>query len=284
MKRTHFTSPHQPDGLSVKSPYRYPGGKYYAVKYIMPFLLCVDHNEYREPFVGGGSLFFAKPKCPINWINDLEPEIINTYQAIADSDLCEELIERVTKEVASKERHTQIKTLSALTKLDRAFKTYYLNRTSYSGIIKNPSWGYRVGKSSPPTNWGAFLENAHKKLKDVKITSMDFDDVMSTPSNNQVLVYLDPPYYHAGQKRAYIKSFTINDHIRLANTLRKTRFSFCLSYDECPEIRDLYSWANIQTCSWNYNIANSHGKKRTKGNELIITNYTVSHPQQKMTF
>ena len=43
---------------SVKSPFRYPGGKFYALKKLLPFVSCVEHDEYREPFIGGGSVFF----------------------------------------------------------------------------------------------------------------------------------------------------------------------------------------------------------------------------------
>ncbi len=50
-------------------------------------------------------------------------------------------------------------------------------------------------------------------------------------------MYLDPPYYHADQKRAYTKSFEEKDHRRLAKALSKTGFLFCLSYDDCEEVK-----------------------------------------------
>ena len=55
-------------------------------------------------------------------------------------------------------------------------------------------------------------------------------------------MYLDPPYYLADQKRAYTKSFEEKDHIRLAKSLKKTDFLFCLSYDDWEEVRRLYEW------------------------------------------
>jgi DNA adenine methylase len=61
----------------VKSPLRYPGGKSRAIQQ-MKFLLPKEFEEYREPFVGGGSFFIylkqAYPKLKI-WINDLNPEL-----------------------------------------------------------------------------------------------------------------------------------------------------------------------------------------------------------------
>lgn len=262
----------------VKSPFRYPGGKFYALKYLLPFINCVAHDEYREPFIGGGSIFFAKPKAKWNWINDLESDLVVTYKAIADDLERKVLCHRIAIEVANRERHTEVKAYQPKTDVDVAFRTFYLNRTSYSGIIHKPAWGYKDGKSSPPPNWVAFLENAGKKLQGVKITNWDFEKVITAPAKGKsVLLYLDPPYYHADQKRAYTKPFNENDHVRLANLLKKTPYLFCLSYDDCEEVRELYSWADTHKLTWLYNTANKKGEQREKGNELVITNYTILH-------
>ena len=266
----------------VKAPFRYPGGKFYALKHIIPFLDALQHDEYREPFVGGGSVFFAKRKAKHNWINDLESEIINVYQNFADPGAAESLALRFDGEIASRERHAQVASMKAISDLDRAFKTYYLNRTSYSGIIHKPAWGYKEGKSSPPSNWRKFIIGSTEKLMDVRITSSDFEEVINgKPKGSRVLMYLDPPYFHADQKRAYTKSFELEDHVRLSQSLRETEYNFCLSYDDCTEIRELYDWAYIHERSWLYNTANISGSERITGNELVITNYQVL-PQQTL--
>ena len=260
----------------VLLPFRYPGGKHYVLNILKPFWSLIDHDEYREPFVGGGSVFFAKPKVQHNWINDLEVNMIETYKVIADPSLRTQLITRLIDEIATKERHAEIKRLEVKSLIDLAFKTFYLNRTSYSGIIHKPAWGYRDGKSSPPPNWASFIEKAGEKLASVKITSSDYEDVVQAPTHGRtVLMYLDPPYYHADQKRAYTKPFLEKDHARLAEVLHKTNNLFCLSYDDCAEIRELYSWANVFELSWLYNTANLSGETRKLGRELIITNYHV---------
>jgi len=269
-------------GKHVKSPFRYPGGKYYALRLILPFIVGVPHDEYREPFLGGGNVFFAKPKARYNWLNDLEPNLVTTYKVIADATCRQRLIEKVSNEVATRERHTEMKSMKATSPLDIAYRTYYLNRTSYSGIINVPAWGYADGKSSPPQNWGKFIEQAGQKLVDVQITRHDFSEVISARSRGEtVFMYLDPPYFHADQKRAYEMSFTTEDHERLGSLLRKTPYLFCLSYDDCEEIRDLYSWAEIHERVWQYTTANVKGKNsRRDGRELVITNYKVVQPQQ----
>lgn len=276
--RKYWAIPYVATSDKVKSPLRYPGGKFYALKHIMPYIDCVDHDEYREPFLGGGSVFFAKNKAQINILNDLEKEIINFYKLIQDEDSKNKLIERLEKEIATKERHSEIKCFTPQNDFEAAFKTYYLNRTSYSGIINSPAWGYAEGKSSPPQNWGKFIKDAAEKLKDVQLYSLDYKDIISMPAQgNTVLMYLDPPYFHADQKRAYTKPFELNDHVRLANDLKETKHMFCLSYDDCEEIRELYDWAYIYDVSWLYNTDNKPGEKRKACNELIITNYEVLH-------
>ena len=56
----------------IKSPLRYPGGKTRAAEMLIN--LAPDFEEYREPFIGGGSVFIKmKQKFPNAkyWVNDL---------------------------------------------------------------------------------------------------------------------------------------------------------------------------------------------------------------------
>ncbi len=274
----YIAEPYIPDKDKIKSPLRYPGGKFYALKHIMPYIVCVDHDEYREPFLGGGSVFFAKRKASINILNDLEQELGNLYNTIQNDQDRKRLIDMLSMEIASKERHEQIKAFVPQNNVEKAYRTYYLNRTSYCGIINAPSWGYVEGKSSPPKNWGKFLNDAAEKLSGICVSSKDFSEILDMPKTGErVLMYLDPPYYHADQKRAYTQPFEVHDHIRLAEQLKTTPFMFCLSYDDCKEIRELYKWANIYDVSWLYNTDNKPGMHRKLCRELIITNYTVEH-------
>jgi len=262
----------------VKTPFRYPGGKFYALKYLLPYINAVPHDEYREPFVGGGSVFFGKNESKYNWINDIEEELINTYKVIQEEHQHKELIKLLEKETATKERHNELKDLKPKNNLERAFKYYYLNRTSYSGIMHKPAWGYRTDKSSPPKNWGAMIIKVHHKLANTKITNLDFEEViLAKPKGSSVLLYLDPPYVEADQKRAYKNHFLLRDHERLCRVLKKTKYYFILSYDNIPFVKELYKWAHIVELSWLYNTSNlngnKNGHKRKMGKELIISNW-----------
>lgn len=258
----------------VDSPFRYPGGKYYGLKFILPFLRQIEHDEYREPFLGGGCVFFAKEKVRYNWLNDLDEELIETYRVMADPKLREELCELLGIETASKTRHAEVKNMKPVTPLEVAFQTYYLNRTSFSGIIHKPAWGYAIGQSVEPPGWPQKVRVAGKKLEGVTLTAIDFEKVVAAPpEGKRVLMYLDPPYFASDQKRAYEKSFTIEDHKRLEHLLRRTEHPFVLSYDDSPKVREMYSWARIHSRKWWYNTANVRNGSRKMGSEIVIVNF-----------
>jgi len=127
----------------INSPFRYAGGKFYARDLILEHI--PDHSYYVEPFAGGASIFFAKPKVKNNCLNDIDVDLMNCFLIIRDYP--EKLIERLKDEKASKERHGYYKNVfKAKTKLDRAVRWFYLNRTSYSGIMNMQNCYWRYGE------------------------------------------------------------------------------------------------------------------------------------------
>lgn len=263
----------------VVLPFRWAGGKFYALKILEKFWRKIQHDEYREPFLGGGSVFWAKEKAAINWINDIDEELVFTLEFITNFKQRDRLLELFEDEVeATKEKHAKVKRHTPSTGLEKAYRYYYLNRTSYSGKMKNPSWGYKPKRSLPPTRWKERIIPCSEKLQGVNLTSLDFEEVIRAPAQGKrVLMFLDPPYFRAKQESHYVKSFKMDDHIRLAKVLKKTKHKFFLTYDDCDEIREFYSWANIYEINFFYRLDNSNDndKKRKKGNELVITNYKI---------
>lgn len=263
----------------VLLPFRWAGGKFYALKILERFWKKIEHDEYREPFLGGGSVFWAKEKADINWINDIDEELIFTLEFISNFKQRDSLLEFFEDEAeASKEKHAKVKRHIPSSDLEKAYRYYYLNRTSYSGKMKNPSWGYKPKRSLPPPRWKERIIPCSEKLQGVNLTSLDFEEVIQAPAQGKkVLMFLDPPYFKAKQENHYVKSFKMDDHVRLAKVLKKTKHKFFLTYDDCDEIREFYSWANIYEINFFYRLDNSNDndKKRKKGNELVITNYKV---------
>src|SRR5690606_32565984 len=95
---------------------------------------------YYEPFVGGGAVLFdIQPKRAV--INDVNFELMNLYEVIRDNvDL---LIEDLKKHKNEKEYFYEIRELdrdkekySQLTKVERASRLLYLNKTCYNGLYR----------------------------------------------------------------------------------------------------------------------------------------------------
>ena len=261
-----------------RSPFRFVGSKYQAIRFIRPIWEAVDHDEYREPMIGGGAVFFAKPKAEYNWINDLDSGLIKTYSVMQDRQLRPKMIRRLEAEMPTRERHKAVKRDRPSNDMDIACRYYFLNRTSYSGMMNLPPWGYSSTKSVPPSRWGDRIEESGEKLTEVKITCHDFTQIIGAPQRGKTgtFLFVDPPYFLADQKRAYIHSFELEDHYRLNDALKKTRHKFCLTYDDCAEVRELYEWAEMLAVSWRYHVANSNKADRRMGRELIITNFALS--------
>lgn len=292
---------------AMNSPFRYAGGKFYARKLILEHIPI--HNHYIEPFAGGGSIFFAKNKAINNQLNDLDDDLVNVYLTIRDNPkelinflkvqnnnsyrIPHALIEGVENGnplPASKELHSFFKNeFVPLNDLDRAGRWYYLNRTSYSGIMntQNMYWGYGDKFSMQPKNWAANIRRTSKKLQDVVITSEDFEHVINNAPDGSFL-FIDPPYFNADQNKFYTCSFTKDDHFRLEQCVRRNndRLQIFITYDNSSEVRDLYSWMQeIHDKEWNYCIQRTDDQKnkiqkkgtRYKGKEIFILNYDSSN-------
>lgn len=266
----------------INSPFRYAGGKFYARKLVMEYFL--NHSCYVEPLAGGASLFFAKAKVERNWLNDIDEELMNCLVTIRD---CPgKLIERLDGEKATKERHAYYKNdFQPRNELDRAVRWFYLNRTSYSGIMnmQNCFWGYGDKYSMRPENWPRHIGRVSEKLQGVKLTSLDFEEVIENAEDGAFL-FVDPPYFNSDQDKFYTHTFTPDDHIRLSKVLKRnsTKLRFLLTYDNSAEVRDLYAWADsVVEREWNYTINRTDDQKngtdrrgtRYKGRELFIMNY-----------
>jgi DNA adenine methylase len=79
--------------------------------------------------------------------------------------------------------------------------------------------------------------------------------------------YLDPPYYEKGGE-LYQYSFNEKHHEDLMRMLKRTEHPWLLSYDACPEIKQLYKWASIKEIDLTYTI-NAKKKGRVKTEFLI---------------
>lgn len=278
--------------------FRYPGGKSKLrntiSKYINSYLSLHENKldlEYREPFFGGGGIglkFIAdNPQWKKIWINDKDVGIANLWTAVIRYP--GELKQMVQKFTPSVEAFDQYKTELLDGKLEGvecAFKKLALHQISYSGLgtkSGGPLGGrkqkskYKIDCRWSPDYICKKIDKLHNQfsalvIKNQGCTSLDFTDLIK--SKEDAFLYLDPPYYVKGND-LYQCGFTEEDHKRLADTLESATHSWILSYDDCPKVRELYKWAEIETISVNYSITATRDKESGKRLSRIKTELLI---------
>lgn len=271
----------------IKSPLRYPGGKSRAVKMIAKLL--PDFDEFREPFLGGGSVFiYAKQRFPnkIFWINDIYFELYKFWQ-MSQKDI-EALIDKICqwreKFPIGKELHQFLnKHLDGFNDLERAAAFFIYNRITFSGTSLS-------GGFSQQAFTGRFTESSIQRLNKFaevihgsKITNIDYEDVVNKQGEN-VFIFLDPPYYSATKSALYGKNGNLHksfDHERFAKVMQNCPHKWLITYDDSEYIRKLFSFANITSWSFTYGMRNVTEASDQKGKELFISNYNIYKPQTK---
>ncbi len=271
----------------IKSPLRYPGGKSRAVDLIATLLPSFD--EFREPFLGGGSVFvYAKQKYPKNnfWGNDLYNDLFTFWKMCqTDTDaVIRKIRELKTAYPIGKDLHKFLKeNLGNFNDLEKAAAFFIFNRTTFSGTTL--SGGY-----SEQANIGRFTESSIQRLNDfgkiiqgTKITNTDYSELVEQAGQN-VFIFLDPPYFSATKSALYGKNGNMHksfDHIRFAKTMKNCQHNWLITYDDSDYIRNLFSFANIMPWDLTYGMRNVTGSSDQTGKELFISNYLERLPTQK---
>jgi DNA adenine methylase len=217
------------------------------------------------------------------WINDKDPGIAALWTAIAQHPV--RLIECVEAFRPSVDAFDAFKqTLLAVESVpaepeavvDLAFKKLALHQMSFSGLgtmSGGPLGGrLQLSKYTIDSRWSSHrlckrIGELHERFAAANVpgcTCLDFAELIQDEKVD-CFIYCDPPYVVQGNG-LYQCSFTEQDHVRLAECLRKSPHPWVLSYDDCPLVRDLYSWANIEEVAVGYSVSSV---RRTA--ELLIT-------------
>lgn len=263
----------------IKSPLRYPGGKSRSVKIIAELIPAFD--EFREPFLGGGSVFIYAKQCFPNkkfWVNDLYFELYKFWE------MTQKDVDALTRKIyewrgqfpIGKELHKFLnKHLDGFDDLERAAAFFIYNRITFSGT--SLSGGFSEGAFT-----GRFTESSIERLNEfanvingTTITNFDHEELVKREGEN-VFIFLDPPYYSTKKSALYGKNGNLHksfDHEKFANTMKNCRHKWLITYDDSEYVRDLFSFAKITAWELTYGMRNITGNSDQKGKELFISNY-----------
>ena len=216
--------------MIVKTPLRYPGGKSRGMKVLDTFL-PPTMTEYREPFVGGGSVFLhARQKYGADvdyWINDKYHNLYCFWKTLRDHpekmiktllDLkvknaelnskkdIKETIEKLQygkeqkrgfyKSQTQKGRQLFLEAKEGIEKSDEFWKGVYfyiLNKCSYSGLTENGTFSPQASIQNFSVTGIRKLRAVAELLQGVKITNLDYANVLDS-AESDTFIFLDPPY------------------------------------------------------------------------------------------
>jgi DNA adenine methylase len=253
---------------------RYPGSKDKHIKFLDAHLRADSSGSLVEPFAGTASVTFHMLKNRLidsYSINDSDPAIAALWKTIKNSP--EKLVKSIQKYIPKVEDFYNFKLNPGSTEFELALRKIILHQISYSGLgpmAGGPLGGreqkgeYKIDARWRPIKLEKLIGETSSLLNSVEgeITNTDWKDSILDGISNNKFIYLDPPYFVQGPA-LYVEG-TI-DHIDLANTLRAhPEASWVMSYDDTPEIRELYNFAEVERLD-----VTSHLHHKTVGDVVI---------------
>src|SRR5712692_7650350 len=282
--------PQDPKGKPAPkvSPFlRWAGGKQQLKRILLAFLpLDVSERTYREPFLGGGSLFFAiQPAAAV--LSDANEHLIKCYEFVRDQPT---LVARYLRFHASKNTEAHYyRVRSAYNESQfsaaQAARFIYLNKTCFNGIFRvntkgkfNVPYGRKESPAIPSDN---DLISIAATLRNASLKTSSFQKALENTSRGD-FIYLDPPYPPLNGTAYFthytIDRFSVQDQTKLAdciNELDRGRCLFMISNADTPLIRRLYQkYELVSLPVIRYLTCKT---VRHKVQELVITNYEVKY-------
>jgi len=264
------------------SPLRYPGGKGVLNRWMEGLFLQNNlvGGTYAEPYAGGAGLaFFLLINNLANKIiiNDSDMAIYAIWHSILNN--TDEFLLRINRLDISLEEWDKQKTITLSPEkhslLDLGFAAFFLNRTNVSGVIKGGPIGGKNqnGKYSMDCRFNkpALIEKVKllaSRRHDITLTNYDaieFIDKIGVHLEKKSLIYFDPPYYVKGSQ-LYRNFYKHDEHRLVSENIKKIKTPWLLTYDNCPEIQELYKDCTGFDFSLRYSASL---KQKTIGRELM---------------
>lgn len=282
----------QKSAVAPVSPLRYPGAKRWLAKYVSRALSCnrLSGCNFIEPFAGGASVsLFLLHHNIVEKVGLIErdPLIAAFWHTVFfDTDW---LIRSVHNASVTLEKWLSLKNTQPVSTRQKAFKCLFINRTSFSGILKSnagPIGGkaqtsnYKIDCRFPKsTIVNRIMQISEYRDRIAFVWNLDWKTAINGIKELQrmgsmaksVLFYLDPPFYKKG-KALYPFYFKHANHIELRNYLVHFDQPWILSYDLCPEIVEMYKYGGFKACDVNLIYTTRHKGQRGLGKEIIVSN------------
>ncbi|MEW4924640.1 Dam family site-specific DNA-(adenine-N6)-methyltransferase [Algibacter sp. 2305UL17-15] len=258
---------------------RWAGGKKWLLKDIEKFLPKTGFNNYHEPFLGGGAVFFYLKPYGVSYLNDLNEELIDTYSCIKED--VEAVIEDLKVFKNNKDFYYDIRSKKLRKDSKKAARFIFLNQTSFNGIYRvnlkgeyNVPFGFRKKDFFEPEN----LRVVSNALNNTVFTKGDFNNTLKNIEKGD-LVFLDPPYTITHNNNGFFKYnqklFSLENQYELSEMIDKIKSIdayYILTNAAHKKVKEIFNKEDKILKLKRASLIGGTNAKRGKYSEYIFTN------------
>jgi DNA adenine methylase len=282
---------------SLKTPLRYPGGKSRALSKLLQYVPDLKgYKEYREPFLGGGSVALEVSKRYRHldiWVNDLYEPLYNFWKELQHDgkrlqDVLTELKYRHPDPVSAKKLFLDSKEYLTnppsyigvfppyTESFWRAVAFYVVNKCSFSGLTESSSFSKQASESNFSLNGISKLYDYSVLIGNWKITNLSYEQLLT--DNKDTFTYLDPPYEIGsnlyGKRGSMHKGF---NHDTFASDCDRFVGHQLISYNSSQLIRDRFEgWTSAEFAhTYTMRSVGTYNTDQAERKELVLLNYEV---------
>ena len=276
---------------SLKTPLRYPGGKSRAtVKLAQFFPDLKAYKEFREPFLGGGSvaLYVTKMYPDLNiWVNDLFEPLSTFWKCLQDhgdeiTQRLEFAKQRHPNPMSAKDLFIEAKEyldmdVSERDPIKTAVNFYIVNKCSFSGLSANSSFSKQASDSNFSMRGIKRLPEYSELIQNWKITNGRYQELLT--DDKSVFTYLDPPYdigsnHLYGRKGDMHKGF---DHDGFATICDRFIGPQLISYNSSQLVKERFQGWTLAEFAHTYTMRSvgSYNTDQATRKELVLANYEM---------
>ena len=287
----------------MKTPVSRVGNKS-SLLHILYAVFPMKYSRFVDVFGGSGSVLLGKPEVhPFEVYNDFDRNLVNLFRCM------KERTNATIRELGfcnlnSREDFLAIRRFFAHEQFDDKYMAEELSLTEIllpppeaaelkeirrritedydvrraAMFLKLLRYSYSSGcksYASQPFDIRRLFElirELEDRMANVVVENQDFETLIKHYDRPDTFFYADPPYFST--EDMYEVGFGWDDHVRLRDTLKGIKGKFLLSYNDCPEIRELYEGFSLFDFSRTHSMAQRYNAGK-EFKELLIGNYDL---------
>lgn len=247
----------------------------------------LERGHYAEPYAGGCglalALLYGGHVSDIH-INDIDPAIWSFWHSVLNHQ--EEFAEKIRRTPVTIDEWLQQREIYRNAPNDAlvlGFAAFFLNRTNRSGIIKaagvigglGQAGDYKLDCRYNRDDLLRRISRVSRYRDRIHLTNLDALDFISHCNqrfSEDCFMFIDPPYFKKGPG-LYTNFYKPQDHAAVADAITSIDLPWVVTYDDVPEIRDLYEGYRQFGFDINYSL---HSKR--VGSELLVASKHLKMP------